>query len=351
MDLIHGYIYNTQPQAPRPPKGFLSKHLRGFGIILSIVLHISIFGWIFYEGVLAPFTEMGFVDEAYDDVKWIEITKLSKPLKYPMELLPQPGSALPLDKLNKEEEEKIEKPKPRKKEKKEEVEEEKPEEQEETADADEDMDGDETESTEPEQPPSTPRFGLINARPIREIVGKVYTVYKTGGLDIENTVFSLTLSFEVRPDGSLDNVRILDSSGSDQIDTAALNIASAISASHALMPLAVLSSTTATLDLDSEQALLRIVGYTTTSVAASDLATTFSQQLAGLRLLMSLKNQDAATLLSHLEVSNQGNQLSARLKMSRAEASALMRKNFGNLTPSSSAKQPETTKMNLMYGF
>jgi hypothetical protein len=66
---------------------------------------------------------------------------------------------------------------------------------------------------------------------------------------------------------------------------------------------------------------------------------------------MSVRNQvDAATLLSHLQVSNQGNELAAVLSMSRAEASALMRKNFGSLIPASNNKQPEVSEKNLMNG-
>jgi hypothetical protein len=363
MDLIQGYIYSNQPEPPSLPKNFLQRHLRGFGIAISVVFHISILAWIFYQGVFAPFTDMAFVDEAYNEVKWVEIVKLAQPLKYPPSLLPNPGRVVSLDELERQRQEAEQKARAKKKKeelkKKEQKEEEaakedeseKKEEENETAENDAKA-TEPAEPAEPEKPPAgPPKFGLINARPIRDIVGKVYTVYKTGGLDIENTVFSITLGFEVKPDGSLDNVRILKSSGSQQIDTAAVNIAGAISESHALMPLAALSSTTAALELNAEKATLKIAGYTDNSAIATDMATTFGQQLAGLRLLMSVRNQvDAATLLSHLQVSNQGNELAAVLSMSRAEASALMRKNFGSLIPASNNKQPEVSEKNLMNG-
>jgi hypothetical protein len=357
MDLIHGYIYSTAPEPDSPPvRSFFQRHLRGFGIALSLIFHLSLFGWIFYQGVIAPFTDMAFIDEAYNEVKWIEISKLTQPLKYPPSLLPQPGRALRLEELERRRQEaeqkaKAAKKKREKKEVKEDEEEAKQEENEKTEEtAGADNESEIAEPDEPEKPAGPPRFGLINARPIREIIGKVYTVYKSGGLDIEKTVFSITLGFDVREDGSLINIRILNSSGSEQIDTAAVNIANAISESHALMPLAALNSTTATLNLNAEQAVLKIAGFTDTTTVATDLATTFSQQLAGLRLLMSLRNQDAATLLSHLEVSNKGNELSAILSMTRAEASILMRKNFGNLVPANQDKQPEVSDMNLMNG-
>jgi hypothetical protein len=66
---------------------------------------------------------------------------------------------------------------------------------------------------------------------------------------------------------------------------------------------------------------------------------------------MSFKNEDVATLLSHLSISNKGNELIANLSMTRAEASVLMRKNFGNSSPTASEKQPEDSKANLINGF
>ncbi|MEW6729854.1 MAG: hypothetical protein AB1489_00830 [Acidobacteriota bacterium] len=365
MELIHNYIYQTtaEPENSSQQEGFFQRHKRGLGILASLFTHISILAWIFYQGVFAPFTEMDFVDEAYNEVKWIELTKIAKPLKYPLQLLPQPGPVVPLDQLEKLEQARAEEERKRKaraearrkqreEEKKKEAEKRDQEDSQETETTAEN-ESDKTEDTatsEPQMPTQQPRFGLINARPIRDIVGKVYAVYKNGGLDIENTVFSITLGFEVKPDGSLDNIHILKSSGSQQIDTAAINIGQAISESHALMPLAILSTTTATLDLNHEQASIKIAGFAPNAVKAEELSITFGQQLAGLRLLMSLRNQDAAALLSHLAVSHKGNQLIADLTMSRAEASVMMRKNFGNAVVPLPDKQPETINENLRNG-
>ncbi len=311
MKLLYGYIYNSG-RFEEPKTTFLARHRLALAITVSIFAHLAYLGWSFYESVFAPFTEIGIVDSAYSDVKWIEVTKLAKPLKYPSTLLPHPGRTVPLDRV------KPERPKPKKKlstELKDEPEVDK-----------EDVTEDAAEKDEPR--PTQARFGLINARPIHEIVGRVYAVYKSGGLDLKEAVFSIQLGFQIAEDGSISHLQLLKSSGSEQIDAAALNIANAIGASNALMPLAVLSSNTATLVLTHTEVSLEIAGSASTTVAASDLAASFSQQLAGLRFLMSLRNQDAAQMLSHLTVSNEQNQLIARLKMSRAEASALMQKNF-----------------------
>lgn len=316
MKLLYGYIHSSG-SFEEPKTTFLARHRLALAVTVSIFAHLAYLGWSFYESVFAPFTEIGIVDSAYNEVRWIEIAKLAKPLKYPSALLPHPGRAVPLDQV------KPERPKPKKKlsdELKAEPEADK------SADKSKDVAEDAVEKDEPR--PTQARFGLINARPIREIVGRVYAVYKGGGLDLKEAVFSIQLGFQIAEDGSISHLELLKSSGSEQIDAAALNIANAIGASNALMPLAVLNSNTATLVLTHTEVSLEIAGSASTTVAASDLATSFSQQLAGLRFLMSLRNQDAAQMLSHLTVSNEQNQLIARLKMSRAEASALMQKNF-----------------------
>src|SRR5215813_4529870 len=114
MDLIHGYIYSSQPEKVTRPDGFFRRHLRGFGITISIVFHFLVLAWIIYRGLFAPFTQMSIVDEAYNEVKWVEIAKLSKPLKYPPSLLPHPTRAVPLEEMDKQIQE-TEKKKERKK--------------------------------------------------------------------------------------------------------------------------------------------------------------------------------------------------------------------------------------------
>ncbi|MCS6884415.1 MAG: hypothetical protein RMM17_07430 [Acidobacteriota bacterium] len=310
MKLICGYIYSPA-RYEQPKSRFI------ICVLISVLLHVGFLAWSFYESVIAPFTEIRIVDADYT-VNWVEI---KKPLKYPPSVFPLralPPSNIKLEKIARsrakpdEPEKKNEEPKKN--------EEDKPE-HEESQEVNQ-------EAEQKEVAKEPPRFGLINARPIREIVGRVYSVYKSGGLDLKEAIFSIKLGFEIAEDGSLRHVEILESSGSEQIDAAALNIASAIGASNALMPLAVLSSSTATLVLTHSDVSLEIAGTVPSERQASELASNFSQQLAGLRFLMSLRNKDAAEILSHMSVFNTRNQLVAKLKMSRADASALMQKNF-----------------------
>ncbi|MBL8150515.1 MAG: energy transducer TonB [Blastocatellia bacterium] len=339
MSLIHGYIYKTETTTQRQDR-FFKRHLLKFCAVSSVLFHFALFGWIFYKGVIAPLTSMSITDEAYNEVKWIEITKTTQPLKYPRTMLPYSTKTVPLDQLELEREKQERREKEQKEAEKRRNKEKEKQDQDQAEDvSEENTEAKAEEKTEEEKPAGSPRFGEINAKPIKDIVGKVYTIYRGGGLDLKEAIFSIKLGFEVDSDGSVDNITIIESSGSAQIDTAALNIAAAIGASHALLPLASLSRTTAALNLSATEASLVISGFASTEAGANDLAINFSQQLAGLKLLMSFRNKEAYTLLSNLVVSNESNQLLATLKMSRAEASSMMQKNFSTTPPAEEQKE------------
>lgn len=347
MSVLHGFIYST-PGAminKEDRSGFFHRHKLKLGIFLSVFFHLSYFGWTFYQAVFAPFTDISMIDGAYNEIKWIELSKLTKPLKYPSNMLVVPKKAVPLDKIDEElakEEEKKKEEAKRKIEERKRKKEAKEKELEETA---KDNTEEETEDTDlaknevevveenPPAPTGPPRFGQINARPIREIMGKVYNIYKSGNLDIQKAYFSVTIGYEVGKDGSLYEIRIIKSSGSEQLDTAAINIANAISESHALLPLTALTANTATLELGDEKASFIIRGQAANTSIASDLANLFSQQVAGLRLILSFKNPEAAILFSHLKISNQGNELIADMTMARQEADEMMHRNFQKNNP------------------
>lgn len=356
MAVLHGYIYHTPNVEPYTfqRKGFFYRHKLLLAILISITCHFSYFGWSFYQWIFSPFTGISMVDAAYNDIKWIELNKLTKPLKYPANMLVFPGKVVPLDKIKEEmekaEERRKEEARKKAEERKKKDEERKKKQQQEnqedkdksdSEDPDNQLAKNEVKNVDKEPPPATPpKFGQINARPIREIMGKVYNIYRSGNLDIRRAFFSVTVGYEVNKDGSLYEVRIIKSSGSEQLDGAAINIANAISESHALMPLTVLTANTATLELGEEKASFIIKGFATNSEIASDMANLFNQQVAGLRLLLSFKNPEALILFNHLQVSTQGNQLIADMTMSRAEADEMMHRNFKSL-PNTEEKAPE----------
>ena len=318
MSVLHGFIYSTPGAMINKVdrSGFFHRHKIKLGIFLSVFFHLSYFGWTFYQAVFSPFTNISMIDDAYNEIKWIELTKLTKPLKYPPNMLVVPKKAVPLDKiaeeLAKEEEKKKEEAKRKAEERKKKKE------------------AKENELKE-------------DLKEDREIMGKVYNIYKSGNLDIQKAFFSVTIGYEVEKDGSLYEIRIIKSSGSEQLDTAAINIANAISESHALLPLTALTANTATLELGDEKASFIIRGQAANTSIASDLANLFSQQVAGLRLLLSFKNPEASVLFSHLKISNQGNELIADMTMARQEADEMMHRNFQKNNPVENSDQNPST--------
>lgn len=331
MSIIHSYIYSRPGvKLDFDKSGFFYHNKLVLAILVSLSLHLSYFSWSFYHWISSPFTGMSMVDDVYDNIKWIEISKLAKPLKYPANMLVFPGKVVPLDKIKEEQAKAEERARQEAKRKAEETKKKDKENKENKENEDtsgtEDVVKNEVET--PPDPTGPPKFGQINSRPIREIMGKVYDIYKSGNLDIEKPFFSVTVGYEVGKDGSLYQVRIIRSSGSQHLDAAALNIAAAISESHALLPLTALTANTATLELGQEKASFIIKGLASNTAIASDLATLFSQQVAGLRLLLSFKNPEAAILFNHLQISNKDNELIADMTMPRDEADAMMHRNF-----------------------
>lgn len=342
MSVIHSYIYSRAGvKLDFDRSGFFYRHKLALAIFISLLFHISYFSWSFYQWIYSPFTDMSMVDDVYNNIKWIEISKLAKPLKYPANMLVLPGKVVPLDKIKEELEKAEEKKRLEAKKKAEEAKKNKEKKEEKEQDPKENNEETAKNEVEPNKPTTTPKFGQINARPIREIMGKVYNIYKSGNLDIEKPFFSVTIGYEVDKDGSLYQVRIIRSSGSQQLDSAALNIASAISESHALLPLTALTANTATLELGQEKASFIIRGLASNTAIASDLAALFSQQVAGLRLLLSFKNPEAAILFNHLQISNKDNELIADMTMPRDEADKMMHRNFQKNEP-----QPQTPTEN-----
>ncbi len=338
MSVIHGYIYSRPGvKLDFDRSGFFYRYKLILGIIVSLFCHITYFSWSFYQWIYSPFTGMSMVDDVYNNIKWIEITKLTKPLKYPANMLVFPGKVVPLDKIKEEEAKQAKAQERERQEAKRKAEEAKKKQDKKDQEDKENNSDTETSNTEDltrngseqDTPPITqPKFGQINARPIREIMDKVYNIYKSGGLDIEKPFFAVTVGYEVDKSGSLYQVRIIKSSGSQQLDSAALNIAAALSESHALLPLTALTANTATLELGEEKASFIIRGLASNTAIASDLVALFSQQVAGLRLFLSFKNPEAAILFKHLQISNKDNELIADMTMPRDEADAMMHRNF-----------------------
>lgn len=172
--------------------------------------------------------------------------------------------------------------------------------------------------------PATPaKFGEINVAPIRDTVANLYKLFEAGGLDITEATFTVVAGFKVMPDGSFENIRIITSSKSKIIDRNALEILSNIGESHALGPVAVLSSSTISLDLNDDIARIRIVAFAPTPEIAKEKAGLLKALFWALR--MKEKSPDLGQLLKLIDVKSDGKRVDTDLIVPRAKAAEMFR--------------------------
>ncbi|MEK6325007.1 MAG: hypothetical protein AABN33_25485 [Acidobacteriota bacterium] len=173
------------------------------------------------------------------------------------------------------------------------------------------------------KPATETKFGEINIAPIRDTVGNLYKLFEAGGLDITEANFSVLAGFKVMPDGSFENIRIITSSKSKIIDRNALEILSNIGESHALGPVAVLSSSTISLDLNDDIARIKIVAFAPTPEIAKEKAGLLNALFWALR--MKEKSPDLGQLLKLIKVKSDGKRVDTDLIVPRAKAAEMFR--------------------------
>jgi len=175
-----------------------------------------------------------------------------------------------------------------------------------------------------EKKPSTPtQFGEINIAPIKDIVANLSKLFEEGGLDIPEMKFSVMAGFKVMPDGSFENIKILESSKSKIIDRNALEILSNIGESKALGPVSNLSSATISLQVTEDLARIRIMAFAPTPEIAKEKADLLNVLFWALR--MKEKSPDLGQLLKLIKVKNEGKRVDTDLMVPRAQAAQMFR--------------------------
>jgi hypothetical protein len=296
-------------------------------LIASGILHSGLIGYLFYVGVIAPLLGIKVVDQPY---RKFDSEKLLSQLRYPPGMLriTVPKETLTLEEirardLKRRQEEKARREKAererleRERAERERLEKEKAEAEKRAA-----------EEAAKAQKPAT-QFGEINTAPIRDLVGKIYSLYEAGGLDIQETKFTVQVAFRIERDGSLSAIRITKSSGSKQIDKYAAEILWNIGESHALGPIAGISSTSIQLDLTDDIARISITGFAPTPDEAQRLTTLLTALFKAVAWVQKGKNPEIAELMSLVKVRCDNKRIEADLSVSRTRAAAMMRQQFG----------------------
>ncbi|MFY9608482.1 MAG: hypothetical protein WAU45_07695 [Blastocatellia bacterium] len=174
----------------------------------------------------------------------------------------------------------------------------------------------------------TTEFGEINEAPIKDMVGEVYSLFQTGSLEV-NLPLNVMAVFKIEKDGSLSGIRIARSSKNKLLDEKAAQILWMIGESHALGPIADLSSGSVELDLTENTSRLTVTAFAKTPEAAKAKADLLNFLFAVMKVARKKDSPDVAELLSMLKVTSDNKRVDARLSVSRARATQLMNARFG----------------------
>lgn len=174
-----------------------------------------------------------------------------------------------------------------------------------------------------------PKFGEINEAPIKDILGKIYSLHQVGFVNVDTHKLSLMLTFKVERDGTISNIVVKRSSGNNLVDRYAKEILWNLGESRALGPLHVLTSNTIALDLTEKTARLSITGFAPTESEANDLARNLNILFGVMRALRKKDSPDVAELLSHMKVTSTAKRVDADLTISNERAGELMKAKFG----------------------
>ena len=291
----------------------MGKRKKIIAITISLLLHASILAAIAFHGAFRMYRSVeGFQIGNYGGQATVRIIN---PADYgygkkPQQIAAPPRRVEKLDEVKRKE--KIEKKR-------------------EQAEAAEDKrQTDEAAETPADQKPaqpdqSEPKFGRLDTNPLRQHVAVLWQAHEAGRLSVPDP-FSITAACTVNPDGSFSNVRIVESSGSEELDRTALAILFEISSQRAFAPLSRLASVSAKLEVGAGAASFSLVGFAPNSAAASEMAGQYQTMISAARMFVS----DAQTkqLLANTSVRSEMTRVSARVTLPRSVASKMMHDGF-----------------------
>ncbi len=283
-------------------------------LTVSAGLHGVLMAYLAYLAFFSPFAHLRVVDKAYNK---FDPEKAMEKLYYPPQMLrlAPKGQAMTLEEIRARAE---------KRKREMELAREKAEQEKKAKEEAERKAAEEAAKVAQQNKTSTATtFSEVNVAPIRDTVGNLYKLFEAGGLDIPEMKFSVMAGFKVKPDGSFENIRIIKSSGSKIIDRNALEILSNIGESHALGPVAVLSSPTISLDVTDDMARLRITAFAPTPDIAKEKAGLLNALFWAMR--MKEKSPELGQLLKLIRVTSRDKFVDTDLLVPRAKAAEMMR--------------------------
>jgi len=293
----------------------------------SAAVHGVLIVYFVYLALTSPFAGFRIVNRAY---QLGDVSKLLDKLYYPPEVIRQHqlDNLKKLEELQSQEKARREEAARRQKEKEEREKAERERKAKEEAD-----EKAKQEAEQAKTQPSSTQFGEINEAPIKDMIGAIYELYKAGGLGLNDLNFSMMATFKIERDGSLSHIAMPKSSGSKVVDEKGLRLLQMIGESHALGPLADLSSGSIKLDLSDDTARRTITAFAPTAADARAKADLLNLFFWGMRIKEKNKSPDVAELLSLMKVRADNKRLDADLTVPRARANEMFKNKFGGSQP------------------
>ncbi|HSE97139.1 MAG TPA: hypothetical protein VLD57_02640 [Blastocatellia bacterium] len=306
-------------------------------LIGSGVVHSVLIIYLAYLAIFAPYAHLRVVNKDY---RKFDVAAILQPLQYPPQMLKlfAAQKAMALEEIRerdrqRREQEAREREKIEAEKSEEEKTEEKAEEERKKAEERAVEEKKKEEAAEAATKPASTQFGEINEKPIRDVVAKIYALYRAGGIELDLNKFSVMAGFKIERDGSLSNIRIITSSGSRFVDEKAVEILWMIGESHALGPISDLTSNSIKLDVNEKVARLTITGFASTADEARKKAELLNFLFTMLRLARKNDSPDVAHLLSLIKVRSDNKRVDADLTVSRERADEMMRVKVENDQP------------------
>lgn len=293
----------------------------------SAALHGALLVYLVYLAVFSAFANLNVVNRDY---RKFDPSVLTVHLKYPPQMLkvPQAEKTLTIEEIRaRGEKRREEMARRREREEKEKAERERVE-KERAEKAKKEAEQKAAELAAKEKPKTPTEFGEINEAPIKDMVGEVYSLFQSGNLDVDLPLNVMAV-FKIEKDGSLSSIRIARSSKNKLLDEKAAQILWMIGESHALGPIADLSSGSVELDLTENTSRLTVTAFAQTPEAAKAKADLLNFLFSVMKVARKKESPDVAELLSMLKVTSDNKRVDARLSVSRARATQMMNARFG----------------------
>lgn len=297
---------------------------------LSAVFHTVFITYLLYIAIVAPFAGMRVVDKPYREYEDKLVAVLPPAMKVGGKSLENTMSLEEIRERDRKRKEEAERKRREAEERRRKQEEEKAAEQAKAEAAAKEKAAGEQAKAEAPKSDEKPKFGEINEAPIKDILGKVYAMYSVGFAKVDVTNMTMAATFKIEKDGSISNIHVYKSSGDKYIDTQAKAVLHNLGESHALTPLAILTSNSIQLELSEKNSRLSIIGFAPSPAEAKQLATSLNGLFYFMRMARKSSSPDVAELMSLMKVTYSGNRVEANLIVSRDRAAEMMKSKFGS---------------------